>query len=319
MTGAPSLARFGIAVGHATDATGGTGCTVVRGIEHPLRAAVHVLGRATGSRELALLEPGHLVERVDAILLSGGSAYGLDAAAGVMRWMEAQGRGFAVGPGVVPIVPAAVIFDLLPCGRFDARPTAEMAYAACDTAHSVDVAEGSIGAGTGATVGKSRGPAGAMKGGVGIAVAEGEGCAAAAIVVVNALGDVRDANGRIIAGARDAAGAFVDTARTVAQGAPSGGFSAGTNTTLAVIALDAAYSRLELQAIARSATAAMHRHITPVGTSADGDIIFALAPLEGRRASLPQGEMLATEALGAAIERAVRLAKGRDGISGLAD
>lgn len=319
MSAAASLARFGIAVGHATDAAGGTGCTVIRGVEQPLRAAVHVLGRATGSRELALLEPGHLVERVDAILLSGGSAYGLDAAAGVMQWMESRGRGFSVGPGVVPIVPAAVIFDLMPCGRFDARPTAEMAFAACDTATSDQVAEGSVGAGTGATVGKLRGPAGAMKGGVGIAVAEGEGCAAAAVVVVNALGDVRDAAGKIIAGARAADGGFADTASVVAQGSPPGGFQAGSNTTLAVIAMDAAFTRLELQAIARSATGAMHRHITPVGTSADGDIIFAVSPLEGRRAALPQAEALATQALGAAIERALRHAKGRDGIPGLAD
>lgn len=302
------LARFGLAVGHATDAVGATGCTVVRGITGPHRAAVTVLGRATGSRELALLEPGHLVERVDAIFLTGGSAYGLDATAGVMRWMEAKGRGFPVGAGVVPIVPAAVVFDLLPLGAFTARPTPEMAYAACDTATSRDIAEGSVGAGTGTTVGKMNGPTGLMKGGLGIAVAEGEGCAAAAIAVVNAFGDVRDASGAIIAGARDQAGRFVDSAATIAKGSPSTGFVAGTNTTLVVVALDAAYSRLELQSIAKSATAAMHRHITPAGTASDGDIVFALAPMEGRRAPLAQGEQLAAQALGAAIERAVRLA-----------
>lgn len=304
-----SLARFGIAVGHASDSAGATGCTVVRGIDAPHRAAVAVLGRATGSRELALLEPGHLVERVDAIFLTGGSAYGLDATAGVMRWMESKGRGFQVGPGVVPIVPAAVIFDLLPLGRFDARPTAEMAYAACDSATSSDIAEGSVGAGTGATVGKLLGPTGLMKGGLGIAVAEGHGCAAAAIAVVNAFGDVRDASGAIIAGARDSEGRFVDSAFAIAAGTSAGGFVAGTNTTLVVVALDAAYSRLELQAIAQSATAAMHRHITPAGTSSDGDIVFAIAPMEGRRAPLAQGEQLAAQALGAAIERAVRLAR----------
>lgn len=302
------LARFGLAVGHATDTAGATGCTVVRGIDAPHRAAVAVLGRATGSRELALLEPGHLVERVDAVFLTGGSAYGLDATAGVMRWMEERRRGFAVGPGVVPIVPAAVVFDLLPLGRFDARPTAEMAYAACEAATSQDIAEGSVGAGTGATVGKLAGPTGLMKGGLGIAVAEGDGCAAAAIAVVNAFGDVRDASGAIIAGARDAQGRFLDSAAAIAKGLPSGGFIAGTNTTLVVVALDAAYSRLELQSIARSATAAMHRHITPAGTASDGDIVFALSPMEGRRAPLAQGEQLAAQALGAAIERAVRLA-----------
>ncbi len=306
---APSLARFGLAVGHATDAAGATGCTVVRGIDAPHRAAAAVIGRATGSRELALLEPGHLVERVDAILLTGGSAYGLDAAAGVMRWMEARGRGFSVGTGVVPIVPAAVLFDLAPLGRFDARPTPEMAYAACDGAVSDGVAEGSVGAGTGCTVGKLLGPAGAMKGGIGISVADGGGCAAAAVVAVNAFGDVRDARGAIIAGARDATGAYVDTARAIAAGQRAGTFrSAAPNTTLAVIALDAAYSRLDLRQIARAATAAYHRRITPAGTSADGDIVFALAPMEGRAAPLAQGEMLAVQALEEAIERAVRAA-----------
>src|SRR6476620_895432 len=124
----------GLAVGHTTDVEGATGCTVVRGTEGPVRCSVHVVGRATGTRELALLEPGHLVGRVDAILLSGGSAYGLDAAAGVRRWMDERGRGFAVGAGVVPIVPSAVLFDLIPLGRFDARPSAEMGYDACDRA-----------------------------------------------------------------------------------------------------------------------------------------------------------------------------------------
>lgn len=302
------LTRFGLAVGHATDAVGATGCTVVRGIDGPHRAAVAVLGRATGSRELALLEPGHLVERVDGILLTGGSAYGLDAAAGVMRWMEERGRGFPVGPGVVPIVPAAVIFDLLPLGNFRARPTPEMAYAACDRASSHEIGEGSVGAGTGATVGKLAGPAGLMKGGLGIAVAEGSGCAAVAIAVVNAFGDVRDASGTIIAGARDGSGRFIDTAAALASGQPAGGFVAGTNTTLVVVALDAAFTRIELQSIARSATAAMHRHITPAGTASDGDIVFALAPMDGPRVALAQGEQLATRALGLAIERAVRLA-----------
>ena len=318
-----SLARFGLAVGHATDREGGTGCTVVRGIEAPHRAACAVLGRATGSRELALLEPGHLVERVDAILLAGGSAFGLDAAAGVMRWMEARGRGFDVGAGVVPIVPAAVLYDLTPCGRFDARPTAAMAEAACAAASSEDIPEGAVGAGTGLTVGRLLGPGGMMKGGIGLAVREGAGCAAAALVAVNAFGDVRDAGGRILAGARGADGVPIDTAATLAATGPAGGF-AGTaaptpNTTLAVVALDAAFPRVALQGIARAATAAFHRRITPVGTSLDGDIVFALSPMTGPSAPVAQAEALAVAAVEEAIERAVRLARGRDGIPGLAD
>ena len=316
-----SLARFGLSVGHATDDTGATGCTVIRGVDAPHRASCAVIGRATGSRELALLEPGHLVERVDAVLLTGGSAYGLDAAAGIMRWMEARGRGYAVGPNVVPIVPAAVLYDLAPLGRADARPTPAMAEAACDGAASEGIAEGSVGAGTGLTVGKLLGPAGAMKGGFGLAVVAGKGCAAAAMVAVNAFGDVRDATGRILAGARVPGGTFADTARAVAAG-DAERFHRGErppNTTLAVVAVDAAFSKLELQQIARAATAAYHRRISPAGTSFDGDIVFALSPMEGARAPLAQAEMLVVAALEAAIERAVRLAKGRDGVPGLAD
>jgi L-aminopeptidase/D-esterase-like protein len=316
----PSLERFGLGVGHATDAAGGTGCTVIRGLRDPHRAACAVIGRATGSRELALLEPGHLVERVDAILLAGGSAYGLDAAAGVMRWMGTRGRGFPVGEGVVPIVPAAVLFDLVPCGLFDGRPTPEMAETACDAAAATGIMEGSVGAGTGLTVGKILGKGGAMKGGFGLAVREGAGCAAAAMVAVNAFGDVRDGSGRIIAGARHPEGGFADTERLLAAGGPDRTFAgAAPNTTLAVVALDAAFSRLELQQVARAATSAYHRRLGPAGSSFDGDIIFALAPMEGARAALAQAEMLAVAALEEAIERAVRLAEGRDGIPGLAD
>ncbi|MBX3133945.1 MAG: P1 family peptidase [Gemmatimonadaceae bacterium] len=318
MSDGVSLARFGLAVGHATDREAATGCTVVRGLDAPHRAAGVVIGRATGSRELALLEPGHLVERVDAILLTGGSAYGLDAAAGVMRWMEERGRGFPVSGGVVPIVPSAVIFDLQPLGRFDTRPTPQMAYDACERASSSGIAEGDVGAGTGATVGKFRGRDGAMKGGLGIAVAEEAGRAAVAIAVVNAFGDVRDANGAIIAGARLEDGSFVDTARALAGGAKPGGFVAGTNTTLGVVALDAAYSRAELKAIAQAAGAGLLHRITPAGTHADGDIVFALAPMDGPAAPQDLGERLARQALEAAIERAVRLAHSRDGIPGLA-
>src|SRR5437867_967806 len=163
------FSAVGLAVGHATDERGGTGLTVLRGVDGALRGGGCVFGRATGTRELEALDPTHQSGRVDAVMLTGGSAYGLDAAAGVMRWMEEHGRGFAVGPGVVPIVPAAVLFDLAPLGDFRARPTADMAYAACAVARATDIAEGSVGAGTGATVGKAAGPANAMKGGFGCA------------------------------------------------------------------------------------------------------------------------------------------------------
>ena len=154
-------------------------------------------------------------------MLTGGSAFGLDAAAGVMRWMDERKRGHPMGDFVVPIVPAAVIFDLLPLGRTDARPTPEMAYAACETATSIGIAEGSVGAGTGATVGKVGGREGAMKGGVGCWFEQVDELMVAAVAVVNAFGDVRDAQGNIIAGARLPDGTFADSARILANGPPS--------------------------------------------------------------------------------------------------
>jgi L-aminopeptidase/D-esterase-like protein len=304
-----SFAACGLVVGHATDVGGATGCTVVRGATQAFRCAAHVVGRATGTREAALLQPGHLVDRIDAILLAGGSAYGLDAAGGVMRWMEERGRGFPVGGGVVPIVPGAVVFDLAPLGRFDARPDAAMGFAACEAAVA-EPQEGSIGAGTGATVGKAAGAAGAMKGGVGIGAADAGGLIVRALAVVNAFGDVRDAGGRIIAGARDGEGRWLDTAAWVARGAagtPTFDELAGRNTTLCVVSTNAAMDRVQLGALARAAAAALYRRITPVGTMFDGDVIFATAPLDARIAApAPQVEALAVVALEQAIERAVR-------------
>jgi len=321
------LTRFGLAIGHATDEEGATGCTVVRGIDGPVRAAAAIFGRATGTREVETLAPEHLVDRADAILLTGGSAYGLDAAAGVMRWMEERGRGFDVGAGVVPIVPAAVVFDLAPLGRPDARPTPAMAYDACDAATPTGIAEGSVGAGTGATVGKAARAAGAMKGGFGCAVARADELAVAALAIVNAFGDVRDGAGRIIAGARDGAGRFVDATQLLQQGGGSSRFrSTATptlrNTTLCVVATDVPFDRVALQQIARAAGAALFRRITPTGTTFDGDVVFAVCPLAPPRGDAIQSmrvESLAVSALEAAIERAVRLARGRDGIPGLAD
>jgi len=299
----------GLLVGHATDADGATGCTVVRGVDGPFRAAVHVVGRATGTRELALLDPGQLVDRVDAILLAGGSAYGLDAAAGVMRWMEERGRGFPVGNGVVPIVPAAVVFDLAPLGRFDARPTPALGHAACEAAISTPT-EGSVGAGTGATVGKVAGAAQSMKGGCGVAGADDGNVVVRALAVVNAFGDVRDGSGRIVAGARDEDGGWLDTAAHVASSAgPATRFDAlaGRNTTLCVLSTNVALDRVQLASLARAASAALFRRITPVGTPYDGDVVYATAPCaDGIVASPLQVEAMAVGALELAIERAVR-------------
>ena len=306
-----SFTDCGLVVGHATDLEGATGCTVVRGASEAFRCAVAIVGRATGTRELALLDPAHLVDRIDAILLTGGSAYGLDAAAGVMQWMEERSRGFDVGAGVVPIVPAAALFDLVPLGRFDARPTRDMAYAACEHATDGDVDEGSVGAGTGATVGKAAGPGFAMKGGVGCGAADAGALRIRALAVVNALGDVRDAEGRIIAGARAPDGAWIDGAAFLARGAgesPSFDALAGRNTTLCVVATNASLDRAALGALARSASAALYRRITPVATPFDGDVVFATSPVrDGVAADAVQIEVLAVRALEIAIERAVRI------------
>lgn len=324
---------LGVAVGHATDTEGATGVTVVRGVDGPLRAGAAIFGRAAGTRELHTVAVDHLVDRIDAVMLTGGSAYGLDAAAGVMRWMEERGRGFAVPGGVVPIVPAAVIFDLVPLGRFDARPTAAMAYEACDVASPNGIGEGSVGAGTGATVGKIAGPARAMKGGLGCSVESNGSWRVGAIAVVNALGDVRDANGDIIAGARaDEKSAkpfaFVDAARQLTSSGAAASHlgsrlgAAAANTTLCAVATDAPLGRVELTQLARAAGAALFRRITPTGTTVDGDVVFALGPA---LPAAPLGnatmaiEALAVAALETAIERAVRTAHGRDGVPGLAD
>jgi L-aminopeptidase/D-esterase-like protein len=313
---------LGVLVGHATDVAGGTGCTVVRGAESPLRGGVAVLGRATGTRELHTLAPEHLADRVDAVLLTGGSAYGLDAAAGVMRWMEERARGFPVGGGaVVPIVPAACLFDLFPCGSPDARPTPAMSYEACEAAVARGIGEGGIGAGTGATVGKGLGSAYAMKSGVGCAVAEAGGVQIGAIASVNALGDVSDAQGRILAGARAADGRWLDQRTRLRDGkrAEEFGALAAANTTLAVVIASVTMSRIEVTQLARAAGTALGRRIAPVGTSYDGDVIVALCPHTGPVAPPLAVESLAVAALEEAVERAVRLARGRDGLVGGAD
>ena len=315
------LSPLGLAVGHATDERGATGLTVVRGERAAFRCAAVVIGRATGTRELHAASPYHLVDRVDAVVLTGGSAYGLDATAGAMRWMEEHGRGYPVGTGVVPIIPAAVIFDLGPLGSPTARPTPEMAYAASESARSTGIAEGSVGAGTGATVGKAAGSSRSMKGGVGVARAAAGDVVVGAIAVVNALGDVRDARGEIIAGARDDAGGFLDSARLIATGGGDRKVEdrALRNTTIAVVATSATLTRVELSQLAQASSAALYKRITPTGTSFDGDIIFAVCPADGPAAPPPQVEGIAVAALEEAVERAVRLAVGRDGIPGLAD
>jgi L-aminopeptidase/D-esterase-like protein len=308
----------GLRVGHATDLEARTGCTVILG---PFRAACDIRGMATGSRELAALSPLHVVPFANALLLTGGSAFGLEAAAGVMGWLEERGAGYDTGVAHVPIVPAAVIFDLA-VGRADRRPDAAMGRSACDAASTGPVAEGRVGAGTGATVGKLRGLEGAMSGGVGSWAVAGPDCTVGALVVVNAVGDVVDGAGRILAGARSASGDFLDTERAIRDGILVGGAAGtpadaaagpgplpGINTTLAVVATDAPLTKDALQAVARIATTAVARRITPVHTPYDGDVTFAVSTAAEPRELSPGYVLtlgvLAAHALEMAIERAV--------------
>lgn len=317
----PSLAAVrGITVGHFTDSQAGTGCTVVLAPPGGMRASVALRGRATGTRELDALDPRHLVGHVDAILLTGGSANGLGAADGVMRWLRERNRGFPVRPaGVVPIVPTAVIFDLGNTGATVRWPGPDDAARACDAA-STEIAEGSVGVGTGATVGKAAGIAGAMKGGVGTWAVRAGDVVVGALVVVNSVGDVRDARGEILAGGRGPDGAPVDGLRYLAEGrAPFGAGEPATNTTLAVVATNAALSKLELQCLAQVASDALARRITPYGTLFDGDVVFAASTAEMTAASPLQPEALAALAVPEAVERAVRLARGTSRVPGLRD
>ena len=305
----------GIRVGHAQDDDARTGCTVILG---PFRAATDIRGAATGTREILAASPRHLVERVDAILLTGGSAFGLAAADGVMAWLEEQdGYGYDTGLARVPIVPAAVIFDLA-TGSATRRPDAAMGRAACEAA-GTDVTEGSVGAGTGATVGFGPGPGTPSAGGVGTASLEGSGYTVGALAVVNALGDVKDAEGNIIAGTRGPDGEFLDTDRLVrgaaeGDGEPFGGAPPpGTNTTLCVVATDAPLDRTALEALARAGSTGQARRLSPAHTPFDGDVTFAVSTADEARSSRPELILalsaLAADAVATAIERGVRAAR----------
>jgi L-aminopeptidase/D-esterase-like protein len=315
----------GIRVGHATDRAAVTGCTVVLFGKEGAVAAVDVRGGAVGERELETLRPGHLVERIHALLLAGGSAFGLDAAGGVMRYLEERRIGFDTGIARVPIVPAVILYDL-GIGEPHRRPDAAMGYEAARRASAGPVAEGSVGAGTGATVGKLFGIERATKGGLGSATAAlGRGLKVSALAVVNAFGDVRDpATGEILAGLRSAprSARFSDTQAQIRRGAVRRSFALparpGANTTLAVVATDARFERRSLQRIAAMAQAGLARAIAPVHTSFDGDVVFAVS-CGKKRADVNTVGTLAAEVLARAIVRAVQKASSLGGVPALRD
>lgn len=305
----------GILVGHATDPVALTGCTAILcGAEAV--GGVDVRGSATGSCELETLDPGHLAPNVHAIVLSGGSAFGLESTCGVRNLLEKRGVGFNAGVARVPIVPGAILFDLA-IGSAHVRPGREMGEKAALAAGDGPVAEGNVGAGTGATVGKLFGMKQAMKSGIGTAsLTLGSGVVVAALVAVNALGDVIDpAGGRIVAGARKAPGSreFLDSAAAMRRGLnpPAAG-----HTVLAVVATNARLDRVQTNKLAALASLGVARTISPINTMSDGDITFAIS-LGKERASVDEVGVGAAEALAQAVLRAVRAAKTAGGVPGL--
>lgn len=309
----------GLAVGHATDLGHLTGCTVVLCGDGAV-CGVSVLGGAPGTRETDLLRPENLVERVHAVLVCGGSAFGLAAADGVMGYLEAHGIGFDTGAARVPIVPAAVLYDLA-IGTSQVRPDAAMGEAACQAATAGSVAEGCVGAGTGATVGKLFGLSGAMKSGVGTwSTRVAGGTTVGALVATNAFGDVLDVRtGEILAGARDpATGRFARTAaRLQAPGPPRspGGFP--TSTTIGVIATDAAVTKAQATRLALLAHTGLARAVVPSHTSLDGDAFFVLGTGTHAADALAL-EAAVADVVAEAVMRGVRAARTLGGVPGLA-
>ncbi len=305
----------GIKVGHFTLEERPTGCTVIL-TEGGAVAGVDVRGGAPGTRETDLMSPFATVEKVHAVVLSGGSAFGLDAASGAVRYLEERGVGFDVGVAKVPIVPAAILFDLGIGGRPDVRPGADCGYGAAKAASEAPVPEGSVGAGAGATVGKIAGRDRAMKGGIGTASIElPNGLLVAALIAVNAVGDVVDpATGSIVAGVRTEDGRGLADARKLLRQSPPGG-RPGENTTIGVVATNARLTKAQATKMAQMAHDGLARAIYPAHTPSDGDTIFALSlgSWEGE-ASLGVLGALAADATAEAILSAVRSAESAAGV-----
>jgi len=309
----------GIRVGHATDHRALTGCTVIL-CEQGAVAGVDIRGSASGTEEFTVLEPGHVTETIHAVVLAGGSAFGLEAASGVRRYLARQGIGFTLGGAVVPIVPCAILFDLA-IGSSDVWPTREMGEAAAAAATTDAVQEGSVGAGTGATVGKAFGMGRAMKGGIGsatVSLGGASGARVAALAAVNALGDVIAPNpGHILAGARTAPDSmeFADTARHMLDGFALP--ESRNNTTLVVVATNARLTKVQARKLAQLAQIGLARTIRPVHTMYDGDLVMALS-MGDRAANLDALGVAAAAAVEESILRSVQYAEGRGGIPGLA-
>jgi L-aminopeptidase/D-esterase-like protein len=306
----------GVLVGHATDHEALTGCTAVV-FEEPAVVGVDVRGSSPGTRETDRLGPHGTVRRTHALLLTGGSAFGLAAAEGVVRFLEENGVGLDIGVARIPLVSAAVLFDLV-VGDPGVRPGPEMGYEAASSAKSADFAQGSVGAGAGATVGKVLGLEGAMKGGVGSAsVALEGGLVVGALAAVNAFGDVRDPRtGRAIAGPRLEDGTLGDTVELLPEAVARMGW--GENTTLGIVATNAALEKRDANKVAQMAHDGLARTIEPVHTTVDGDVVFAASAGEVEAATDVVGAWGA-RVMQEAIVRAVRTAEGVPGIPSVSE
>lgn len=308
----------GIRVGHASNFDALTGCTAIL-CEGGAVCGADIRGSASETSSIDTLQPGHVTGQVHGVVLTGGSAFGLETASGVRRYLEQHGVGFRAGPAVVPIVPCAVLFDL-GIGKGGVRPTREMGESAAAAATAGPVKEGAVGAGTGATVGKIFGIRQAMKSGIGSGQVELKGGATvAALAAVNAFGDVRDpATGKLIAGARRAPDSLelADTESVMKSAGLAGGFDR-RNTTLVVVATNARLTKVEAAKLAELAGLGIARTIYPVNTTFDGDVVFALS-IGDARAELNTLGVAAAEAVAQAVVRAVRMAPAMGRLPGLA-
>jgi len=310
----------GIRVGHHTLSERPTGCTVVIA-DPPAVGGVDVRGGAPGTRETDLLDPVNTVERVNAIVLSGGSAFGLDTASGAVKWLDEHGAGFETTVARVPIVPAAILFDL-GLGDPHIRPSADCGYRAAAAAQSGPVAEGSVGAGAGATVGKLMGLPRAMKSGIGTAsLATNTGLIVGALAAVNSFGDVIDpATGRVVAGVRTADGRGLADARRMLRENNGIAAASGENTTLVVVATNVTLTKAQATKVAQMAQDGLARAIAPVHTPFDGDTVFVLAT--GGRTQKDDVLIvgaLAADVTASVIVRAVSQATAAGGIPALRD
>ena len=303
----------GIRAGHATDAAGLTGCTVVL-CEDGAAGGVDQRGGAPGTRETDLLRPMHLVQKVHGVVLAGGSAFGLAAADGVMRYLAERKTGVHFGGAVVPVVPAAVLFDL-GLGRADAYPDASMGYAACQAAATDRLAEGNVGAGTGCSVGRILGAGHATKTGIGGASLNlGGGLVVAAVIAVNALGDVVDEQGRILAGVRNRRGpGFAGSLAVLRSRIGKVAMQAGGATVIGVVATTALLNKEQANKVAQMAHDGLARSVRPAHTLYDGDTLFCLATGYVRASATVVGSY-AAEVVAQAIVRAATTATGAGGL-----